>query len=171
MSMRGRGGGRGGRGGGRGGGNGPPLAAHREEFAAMMEAARANSRPMKLYPDRRIPRAEPLLDEEILQVKLASEFISSIRNDTPYYVLAPQQMHTDEGDGIERFADRYKPKRKAAFTMQDIHIDEKFIPEELHIVVRGPEGVKRRKKRPTFDRFLEKMVISVVVDRTASKQV
>ena len=111
--------------------------------------------PQKLYPEFVIPLAKaPTMDEK-LQVKFFKEVQSSIINETPFYVQARTQVSA--GDGIERYSDKWKPKRKATQSLVDLRTDETFFPEELLPVLRGDVAGRKKRKQQTFDlgKFLD----------------
>lgn len=155
-----------GRGRGRGGRvQAGPIANDREVFADLQKRASAFAeRAGQIYPERSLPRARAVTEAEQLQVQFMTEFIKSMQNDTAY-CIATEDREKDasgvggiggatagsgEGDGIHRYSDRWRPKRKVAYTLQDLHMDETYLPEELLSVVRGPDRACMR-KRHKFD--------------------
>lgn len=113
--------------------------------------------PQKLYPEFELPSAKPLTPEEKLQVKYFKEVQYAIVHESPFFVQARDKALGTAGDGIERYSDKWKPKRKATQSLMDLRTDETYFPEELLSVLQGDVAGRKKRKQQTFDlsKFLD----------------
>lgn len=155
---------RGGRGGGAGRGGlrpGGPMANNMsyEEYKTL----NLTGAPSLLYPETELPEAQTIVDDEKLSVRFFKEIQQSLYSESPFYIVAKEKLVGSTGvsntnnDGIERYSDKWKPKRKVAASLQDLRTDEAFFPEELLPVLRGENPARKKKKIQTFDinKFLD----------------
>lgn len=119
--------------------------------------ASINTGPQALYPDFELPVARPPTQDEKLQVKFFKEVQYSIINESPFYVQTRDKVTGTSGDGIERYSDKWRPKRKAVQSLTDLRTDERYFPDELLPVLRGDVAGRKKKKQQTFDlsKFLD----------------
>lgn len=127
------------------------------EMQELTSAVQALSQPQALYPPYTPARPTPLTQEERLEVRYWKEIQHGIMHDTPFYIQTKDRASRVSGDGIDRYSDRWKPKRKAALSLLDLRTDESYFPEELHIVLRGDVPGRKKRKQQTFDvkKFLD----------------
>lgn len=113
--------------------------------------------PQKLYPEFELPDAKPLTQEEKLQVKFFKEVQYAIVHESPFFVQTRDKAAGTAGDGIERYSDKWKPKRKATQSLIDLRTDEAYFPEELLSVLQGDVAGRKKRKQQTFDlsKFLD----------------
>ena len=127
------------------------------EMQELTNAVQAHSQPQALYPLYTPARPRGLTQEEKLEVRYWKEIQYGVMHDTPFYIQPKDRSTGISGDGIERYSDRWKPKRKAALSLLDLRTDERYFPEELHVVLRGDIPGRKKRKLQTFDlkKFLE----------------
>lgn len=113
--------------------------------------------PQKLYPEFELPAVKALTHEEKVEVKLFKEVQYAIMHETPFYIQTRDKAAGTIGDGIERYSDRWRPKRKASQTLTDLRTDEAYFPDELLTVLRGDVVGRKKRKQQTFDlsKFLD----------------
>jgi DNA-directed RNA polymerase III subunit RPC7 len=109
------------------------------------------TKPQERFPDMEIPALKKLSEDEKLEVKFYKE-MQELFQDSPFYISTEaQRAKMTDGDGVERFGDRYKPKPKAAQSLADLHADLSFFPEELHSVLQHAGGVRKKRKQEKID--------------------
>lgn len=145
---------------GRGAGRGRGRPAWAVSEADRELEANIQTAPQPRYPPIDVPMAEKFRPEERIQVKFQKEVHYSISNESPFNVQAREKMPGTAGDGIDRYSDRWRPKRKAAQSLTDLHTDEKFFPDELLVVLQGDTVGRKKRKLQTFDlsKFLDATV-------------
>lgn len=113
--------------------------------------------PQELYPKFDIPVTRFPTPEEKVQVKYFKEVQSSINNESPFYIQLREKVPGTFGDGIERYSDKWKPKRKVAQSLTDLRTDERYFPDELLVVLQGDVAGRKKRKQQTFDlsKFLD----------------
>lgn len=114
-------------------------------------------KPQELYPPATVTTSKGITPEERLQIRFLKEVRYSIMHETPFYIQPREKIVGTCGDGIERYSDRWKPRRKAALSLMDLRTDERYFPEELLPVLNGELTGRKKRKLQTFDlnKFLE----------------
>lgn len=109
------------------------------------------AKPQELYPEFAIPSAKAPTYDEKLQVKFFKEVQYGIVHESPFHIQSRDKAVGVSGDGIERYSDRWKPKRKAVQSLMDLRTDESFFPDELLPVLQGEVAGRKKRKQQTFD--------------------
>lgn len=119
--------------------------------------ASIKTEPQELYPKFDLPASKPPTEEERLEVKYLKEVQNGIINETPFNIQLRDKAPGTSGDGIERYSDKWRPKRKVAQSLTDLRTDERFFPDELLVVLHGDVAGRKKRKQQTFDlnKFLD----------------
>lgn len=113
----------------------------------------ANSTPTKLYPDRDIPLQRSIRPEELLELRFYKEIRTSFLDESAFYIRRnPISVVQRNEDGLVRYSDRNKPKRKNDnLSLSDLDLDPKFFPEELRKTLGAASATGRKKARRKLD--------------------
>ncbi|WBW71174.1 DNA-directed RNA polymerase III complex subunit Rpc31 [Schizosaccharomyces osmophilus] len=109
----------------------------------------ARTGPTKLYPDRDLPIQRSIRPHELLEIRFFNEIRNSFIQESAFYVRKEKANAVPiNDDGLVRYSDRNKPKRKNEnLRLSDLDLDPKFFPEELRKTLGAEGGIKKRARR------------------------
>ncbi|EPY50561.1 DNA-directed RNA polymerase III complex subunit Rpc31 [Schizosaccharomyces cryophilus OY26] len=109
----------------------------------------ARTGPTKLYPDRDLPIQRSIRPQELLEIRFLNEIRNSFVQESAFYIRREKANTTPvNDDGLVRYSDRNKPKRKNEnLRLSDLDLDPKYFPEELRKTLGAESGIKKRARR------------------------
>ncbi|EPX75212.1 DNA-directed RNA polymerase III complex subunit Rpc31 [Schizosaccharomyces octosporus yFS286] len=109
----------------------------------------ARTGPVKLYPDRDLPIQRSIFPHELLEIRVFNEIRNSFIQESAFYIQKEKaNAAPTNDDGLVRYSDRNKPKRKNEnLRLSDLDLDPKFFPEELRKTLGAEGGTKKRARR------------------------
>ncbi|ORY81426.1 DNA-directed RNA polymerase III, subunit Rpc31 [Protomyces lactucae-debilis] len=109
------------------------------------------TKPQERFPEMEIPPLRKLGEDERIEVKFYRE-MQEIFQASPFHITTEaERARNTDGDDIERFGDRYKPKVKVVQSLADVHANLQCFPEELHSVLQHAGGPRKKRKQEKID--------------------